>query len=94
MLNRAYFRQFFELEGPPFGSGQPLYTTVGLCNYVANGDVENFFDFLICKQTVDTYRASTLFLCFRPFMNRLHHLIYWTHRHSIAVVVFNSDGLS
>ena len=55
MLNRSYLDQFFELEGPPFGNGQPLYTSVGLWNYVANGDVEIFFDFLICKQTVDTY---------------------------------------
>ena len=49
MLNRSYLDQFFELEGPLFGSGQPLYTSIGLCNYVANGDVEIFFDFLICK---------------------------------------------
>ena len=42
ILNQAYFRQFFELEGPPFGSGQPVYTSVALCNYVTNGDLKSF----------------------------------------------------
>ena len=52
MLNREYLRQFFELEGPPFGSGQPFYTSVALCNYVTNGDVQKIFYFLTVKLTV------------------------------------------
>ena len=36
MFNRSYLAQFFEFEGPAFGSGQPWYIPVGLCNYLTN----------------------------------------------------------
>ena len=52
MVNHGFLWQFFELEGPPFGSGQPLYTSVALCNYVTNGDIEKIFHFLTVKRTV------------------------------------------